>query len=181
MSMRRDTDASERITGSGPLADPGVVTGGPIDDPTLADRNNPRWSEGGEATMPMPDAPPIGGPGSAGGDIEAPRTIPQSSSDLPDPQGDALGGPDMMATAPVAAALADLPVGGSGSATSGGPAGSAGPAPRSAGAVVEETGTPQDQAAQPLDGLLESGTDNIREGRGDVQSNPALAEGGDNG
>lgn len=126
MSMRRDTDASEQITGSGPLADPGAVTGGPIDDPTLADRNNPRWSEGGEATMPMPDAPPIGGPG-AGGGMEG------------------------------------------------------GPAPRSAGAVVEEAGTPQDQAAQPLDGLLESGTDNILEGRGDVQANPALAEGGDNG
>jgi hypothetical protein len=47
--------------------------------------------------------------------------------------------------------------------------------------VTEETGTSQDQAAQPLDGLLESGTDNILEGRGDVQSNPALAEGGDNG
>lgn len=129
MSTRRDTDASERITGSGPLADPGTVTGGPIDDPTLADRNNPRWSEGGEATMPMPDAPPIGGPG----------------------------------------------------ADDDGAAGSGVPAPRSAGAVAEETGTSQDQAAQPLDGLLESGTDNIVEGRGAVQSNPALAEGGDNG
>lgn len=127
MSTRRDTDASERITGSGPLADPGAVTGGPIDDPSLADRNNPRWGEGGEATMPMPDAPPIGGPAAEGG------------------------------------------------------AGSGAPAPRSAGAVIEETGTPQDQAAQPLEGLLESGTDNIIEGRGDVQSNPALAEGGENG
>jgi hypothetical protein len=42
-------------------------------------------------------------------------------------------------------------------------------------------GTPQDQAAQPLLGQLEVGRDNIREGRGDTQSNPALAEGGDNG
>jgi hypothetical protein len=42
-------------------------------------------------------------------------------------------------------------------------------------------GTPQDQAAQPLAGQLEEGRDNIREGRGDTQSNPALAEGGDNG
>ena len=121
MSTRRDpdaseSDASERITGSGPLADPGMVTGGPIDDPTLADRNNPRWAEGGAATTPAPDAPPIGAPAGGG-----------------------------------------------------------------AGSLGEETGTPQDQAAHLLDGLLETGTDNIREGRGDVQSNPALAEGGDNG
>ena len=40
-------------------------------------------------------------------------------------------------------------------------------------------GTPQDQAAQPLVGQLEEGRDNIREGRGDTQSTPALAEGGD--
>ena len=126
MSTQRDTDASERITGSGPLADPGTVIGGPIDDPSLADRNNPRWSTADDATLPTPDAPPLGdGPGTS--DV---------GSDL---------------------------------------------APRSAGAAGDETGTPQDQAAQPLEGLLETGTDNIREGRGDVQSNPALAEGGDNG
>lgn len=100
----------------GPLADPGTVTGGPIDDPALTDRNNPRWSEG------------QAGSGEAAGSGGSPSV-----------------------------------------------------APRSAGALDEETGTPQDQAAQPLEGLLETGTDNIREGRGDVQSNPALAEGGDNG
>lgn len=40
-------------------------------------------------------------------------------------------------------------------------------------------GTPQDQAARPLD--PEVGRDNIREGRGGGTPNPALAEGGDNG
>jgi len=42
-----------------------------------------------------------------------------------------------------------------------------------------DAGTPQDQAAQVLGGQLEEGRHNIREGRGDTQSNPALAEGGD--
>lgn len=105
----------------GPLADPGTVTGGPIDDPALADRNNPRWSEGA-----------TGSDGAGSGDASDSGSSPSV-------------------------------------------------APRSAGALDEETGTPQDQAAQPLEGLLETGTDNIRHGRGDVQSNPALAEGGDNG
>lgn len=44
-----------------------------------------------------------------------------------------------------------------------------------------DRGTPQDQAAQDLSGQLETGRDNIREGRGDTQPNPALAEGGDSG
>lgn len=43
------------------------------------------------------------------------------------------------------------------------------------------SGTPQDESAHVLSGLLETGRDNIREGRGDTQANPALAEGGDNG
>lgn len=47
--------------------------------------------------------------------------------------------------------------------------------------VPSDRGTPQDQAAQDLAGQLETGRDNIREGRGGSQSNPALAEGGDNG
>lgn len=41
------------------------------------------------------------------------------------------------------------------------------------------SGTPQDQAARPLE--AEVGRNNIREGRGGGTPNPALAEGGDNG
>lgn len=41
------------------------------------------------------------------------------------------------------------------------------------------SGTPQDQAARPLD--PEIGRDNIREGRGGGTPNPSLAEGGENG
>lgn len=40
-------------------------------------------------------------------------------------------------------------------------------------------GTPQDEAARPLD--PEMGRDNLREGRGGGTPNPALAEGGDDG
>ena len=127
---------SDIPTGSGPLADRDIITGGPIDDPTLADRANPRWDD---PTSPAPDALTPGRPG-AGGDGGAPRA-PQPS---PDPQGDTLSGP---------------------SATGSGAA----------------MGTPQDQAAQELEGQLQVGTDNIREGRGDTVSNPAMAEGGDNG
>lgn len=56
--------------------------------------------------------------------------------------------------------------------------------PRTPGLPQEapaDLGTPQDAAAQELGGQLESGRDDIREGRGDTQANPALAEGGDNG
>lgn len=42
-----------------------------------------------------------------------------------------------------------------------------------------EYGTPQDQAARPIDSDI--GSDNIREGRGGGASNPALAEGGESG
>ena len=79
--------------GTGPLA--GVEPeGGPIDDPSTADRANPRWED---PTRPEPDAPPLGRP---------------------------------------------------------------------------------DQAAQPLSGRAEPGSDNIREGRGGGGPNPSLAEGG---
>ncbi|MFN8619912.1 MAG: hypothetical protein U0869_04065 [Chloroflexota bacterium] len=130
---------SDLRSGSGPLADRDIVTGGPIDDPAMADRNNPRWAE--DPSAAAPDATPLGGPGDTGTDVEPPATIPQLPGDLPDPQGDPLAGPDTFAA----------------------------------------TGTPQDQAAQPLEGELDVGRDNIREGRGDVVPNPALAEGGDNG
>ncbi len=39
--------------GSGPLAGSDRVSGGPIDDPAMADRANPRWDD---ATAPRPDA-----------------------------------------------------------------------------------------------------------------------------
>ena len=107
-----------RPVGTGPLADPGIITGGPIDDPSLADHANPRWND---PTSSAPDADPVGGAGAGGG----------ASGGSLDP---APGGHD---------------------------------------------GTPQDQAAQELEGQLQVGTDNIREGRGDGTSNPAMAEGGD--
>ena len=54
------------------------------------------------------------------------------------------------------------------------------PSPDARGALGDAPGgTPQDQSAQPLTGQLEEGRNNIREGRGGTQSNPALAEGGD--
>ena len=138
--------------GSGPLAGD-VVTGGPIDDPTTTDRANPRWED---PSSPAPDAQPLSNPDGST-DVLPPNTFPQMPGDLPDPQGDPLSGPDTFAgTAPDRFSAPGTLTG-------------------------DESGTPQDQAAQPLEGQLEVGRDNIREGRGDTQSNPALAEGGDNG
>jgi hypothetical protein len=82
----------ETPRGRGPLAGT-EPQGGPIDDPALADRANPRWDD---PTTPEPDAPPLG----------------------------------------------------------------------------------SDQAARPLSGRAEPGTDNILEGRGGGTPNPSLAEGG---
>jgi hypothetical protein len=45
--------------------------------------------------------------------------------------------------------------------------------------TLDDHGTQEDQAAQLLED--DYGRDNIREGRGGGQPNPALAEGGDNG
>ena len=73
-------------SGSGPLADRDIVTGGPIDDPATADRNNPRWAE--DPTAPSPDAAAAGWRGGDGTDVVPPRSIPQLPDDLPDPQGD---------------------------------------------------------------------------------------------
>lgn len=46
-------DGPAREAGHGPLADTPV--GGPIDDPALTDRANPRW----DGTTPEPDAQPL--------------------------------------------------------------------------------------------------------------------------
>jgi hypothetical protein len=40
---------------------------------------------------------------------------------------------------------------------------------------------PEDQAAQPLSGRAEPGSDNILAGRGGGTPNPSLAEGGEGG
>lgn len=104
--------------GSGPLAD-SEPTGGPIDDPTMADRANPRWDD---PTAPQPDAQP-----SANED----------------------GSPNVMP-------------------------------PATLGTTFGEA-DPAEQAARPLEGRDEPGSDNIREGRGGGTPNPALAEGGDHG
>lgn len=50
---------SDLPRGSGPLADDAIITGGPIDDPTTADRANPRWED---PTAPTPDAQPLANP-----------------------------------------------------------------------------------------------------------------------
>ena len=55
--------------GSGPLADD-EPTGGPIDDPALADRANPRWAD---PTSPEPDAQPLAQPDGT------PNVLPQGS------------------------------------------------------------------------------------------------------
>jgi hypothetical protein len=49
---------SDSPRGSGPLAG-SEPTGGPIDDPALADRANPRWDD---PTSPEPDAQPLAQP-----------------------------------------------------------------------------------------------------------------------
>ena len=111
---------SDLPRGSGPLAGD-IVTGGPIDDPSLADRANPRWND---PTSPVPDGQPL--------------TNPDGSPDVLPPRG-----PVIPQDAP------------------------------------GEGGTPQDAAAREIEGQLELGRDNILEGRGSSQSNPALAEGGE--
>jgi hypothetical protein len=106
--------------GSGPLAQ-GGITGGPIDDPTLADHANPRWDD---PTSPVPDGQPL--------------TNRDGSPDVLPPRD-----PVLPQEAP------------------------------------GDGGTLQDPAARELEGQLEAGIDNIVEGRGGSQSNPALAEGGE--
>jgi hypothetical protein len=116
---------SDTPRGTGPLAG-SEPTGGPIDDPALADRANPRWSD---PTTPEPDAQPIAHPDGT------PNVLPPRSLEEP-------------------------------------------------GAVPSMTSTadePEDQAAQPLSGRAEPGSDNIREGRGGGAANPSLAEGGEGG
>jgi len=101
----------------GPLAD--IVTGGPIDDPSTADRANPRWAGGASL---RPEAQPLTN------DDGSPNVMPpvESTSLVPGPI---------------------------------------------------DGGTPQDQAAQELPTV--PGSDNIRDGVGAGQPNPALAEGGE--
>jgi hypothetical protein len=114
--------------GTGPLSGLPDATGGPIDDPALTDKANPRWDE---PAAPKPDAQPLGNPDGSP-NVTAPGQFPQQP-------GETLRGP----------------------------------------ATLDDHGTQEDQAAQPL--AEEYGRDNIREGRGGGQPNPALAEGGDNG
>jgi hypothetical protein len=98
--------------GSGPFPGQDPVTGGPIDDPTLADGTLHRP---GDPASPAPDARPFGAPGPAdeGSDVVGPESIPQLPGVLPDPQGDPLSGPDMFAAGPTPAALADTATPGS--------------------------------------------------------------------
>jgi hypothetical protein len=63
----QEVSMSDIPRGSGPLAG-NEPTGGPIDDPALADRANPRWAD---PTSPRPDAQPLAEPGST------PNVLPQ--------------------------------------------------------------------------------------------------------
>ena len=62
--------------GSGPLAGE-EPTGGPIDDPALADRANPRWDD---PTSPQPDAQPLARPDGT------PNVLPPHAADEPLPR-----------------------------------------------------------------------------------------------
>ena len=104
--------------GSGPLAD--TVFEGPIDDPSTADRANPRWADG---------------------DAAEPHAQPTTNAD---------GSPNVM---PPRSAVESTP------------------------GASDAGGTPQDQAAQ--ESSVTPGSDNIRQGLGEGQPNPALAEGGE--
>ena len=111
--------------GEGPLAG-NEPAGGPIDDPALADRANPRWSD---PTASEPDAQPMAHPDGT------PNVLPPRSLEEP------------------------------------------GSVPSMASGEME----PEDQAAQPLSGRAEPGSDNILAGRGGGTPNPSLAEGGEGG
>jgi hypothetical protein len=116
---------SDMPRGDGPLAG-NEPTGGPIDDPALADRANPRWSD---PTAPEPDAQPMAHPDGT------PNVLPPRS--LEEPGGIA--------------------------------------------STKSDEGDPEDQAARPLSGRAEPGSDNILAGRGGGTPNPSLAEGGEGG
>jgi hypothetical protein len=59
MTHLRPLSVPEKPVGSGPLSDAEPETGRPIDDPTLADRANPRWED---PASPRPDAQPLANP-----------------------------------------------------------------------------------------------------------------------
>ena len=64
---KEERGTEEQPRGEGPLAE--VPMGGPIDDPAMADRANPRWDD---PTSPEPDAQPLTGPGGT------PNVLPQT-------------------------------------------------------------------------------------------------------
>lgn len=70
-------------TGTGPLADAEPDTGRPIDDPVLADRANPRWSD---PSSPHPDAQPLANPDGT------PNVMPSGHADMPIPEPSELEG-----------------------------------------------------------------------------------------
>jgi hypothetical protein len=57
MSKRPTRPAHDRAPGSGPLTGAEPATGRPIDDPSLADRANPRWEE--QPSSRRPHAQPL--------------------------------------------------------------------------------------------------------------------------
>jgi hypothetical protein len=84
-SWRIEMDDSPR--GAGPLADD-LPGGGPIDDPAMADRANPRWDD---PTSPEPDAQALAGPGGTPNVLPQPpttgrATIPSVPFDEPQDQ-----------------------------------------------------------------------------------------------
>jgi hypothetical protein len=62
--------------GSGPLVDAEPDTGRPIDDPALADRANPRWTD---PSSPRPDAQPLANPDGT------PNVMPAGHAEMPIP------------------------------------------------------------------------------------------------
>ena len=59
MTESRTPSDPELPSGAEPLVDAEPVTGRPIDDPSLADRANPRWDD---PASPRPDAQPLANP-----------------------------------------------------------------------------------------------------------------------
>jgi hypothetical protein len=74
-------------TGSGPLADSEPDVGRPIDDPTLADRSNPRWDDPA-APHVDDDAQPSTNPDGS------PNVMPTEDPDIGVPVGDTGSGTD---------------------------------------------------------------------------------------
>jgi len=80
---RPPMDDPEIPSGEGPLAGDLPDTGRPIDDPTLADRANPRWDD---PTSPQPDAQPLANPDGS------PNVMPAGHLESPIPSPHAIDG-----------------------------------------------------------------------------------------